>query len=57
MKVLVTGAAGRLGSCVCRILAESEVEFLAVDKFPDEQADYPLGTKKGTKKKGSGVNY
>ena len=42
MKVLVTGAAGRLGGCVCRMLAESGEEFLAVDKCPDEQADYPI---------------
>lgn len=42
MKVLVTGAAGRLGSCVCRLLTEAKIEFLAVDKYPDEQAEYPV---------------
>jgi|TARA_B110000495_G_scaffold202616_1_gene223222 nucleoside-diphosphate-sugar epimerase len=42
MKVLVTGAAGRLGSCVCRLLTEAKIEFLAVDKYPDPQAAYPV---------------
>lgn len=42
MKVLVTGAAGRLGSCVCRLLAKMDVEFLAVDQYPDPQATYPV---------------
>ncbi len=42
MRVLVTGAAGRLGSCVCCLLVEKNVNFLAVDKFPDDQADYPI---------------
>ena len=42
MKILVTGAAGRLGSCVCRLLADSNVEFLAVDKFSNDQVDYPI---------------
>lgn len=42
MKILVTGAAGRLGSCVCRLLKDSGTDFVAVDKFPNEQADYPI---------------
>ena len=42
MKILVTGASGRLGSCVCRLLRESNLGFIAVDKFPDKQADYPI---------------
>jgi nucleoside-diphosphate-sugar epimerase len=42
MKVLVTGAAGRLGSCVCRLLKEAKVDFLAVDKVADDNADYPV---------------
>ena len=42
MKVLVTGAAGRLGSCVCRLLTEAKIEFLAVDKYPDTEAEYPV---------------
>lgn len=42
MKVLVTGAAGRLGSCVCRILYQEGIEFLAVDKVAGEGTDYPV---------------
>ena len=42
MNVLVTGAAGRLGSCVCRLLGEAGVEFLAVDKVSGDQAEYPV---------------
>ncbi len=42
MKVLVTGASGRLGSCVCRMIYEAGVEFLAVDKVADDGADYPV---------------
>lgn len=42
MKVLVTGAAGRLGSCVCRILSEADIEFLAVDKVASDGTAYPI---------------
>ncbi len=42
MKVLVTGAAGRLGSCVCRILSDAGVEFLAVDKVAGDGTAYPV---------------
>lgn len=42
MKVLVTGAAGRLGSCVCHILYEAGIEFLAVDKVAGEGTAYPV---------------
>ena len=42
MKILVTGASGRLGSCVCRLLKDSKADFVAVDKFPNEKADYPI---------------
>lgn len=42
MKVLVTGAAGRLGSCVCRLLYDADVEFLPVDKVSDDGAKYPV---------------
>lgn len=42
MRVLITGASGRLGSCVCRILAEAGVDFRAVDKVAHEQVDYPV---------------
>ena len=41
MKILITGASGRLGSCLCRLLKESAVDFVAVDKLPNEQSDYP----------------
>ena len=42
MKVLVTGAAGRLGSCVCRLLLEQGIEFVAVDRVSDVAADYEV---------------
>jgi len=42
MKVLVTGAAGRLGSCVCRNLHEAGIEFLAVDKVAMDGTAYPV---------------
>jgi len=42
MKVLVTGAAGRLGSCVCHILCEAGIEFLAVDKVAGDGTAYPV---------------
>ena len=42
MNVLVTGAAGRLGSCVCRLLGEIGTTFTAVDRVPDEQASYSV---------------
>ena len=42
MKVLVTGAAGRLGSCVCRLLAEQGIPFLAVDRVAGEGLNYPV---------------
>ncbi|MDG2255385.1 MAG: NAD(P)-dependent oxidoreductase [Opitutaceae bacterium] len=42
MNVLVTGAAGRLGSCVCRLLGEIGMTFTAVDRVPDEQASYSV---------------
>ena len=42
MKVLVTGAAGQLGSSVCRALGHVGIPFLAVDKVGDAQADHPL---------------
>jgi len=42
MRVLVTGASGRLGSNVCRILHDEGVDFRAVDKLQDETADYPV---------------
>jgi len=42
MKVLVTGASGRLGSSLCRLLKESDFDFVAVDKSPNENSDYPI---------------
>jgi nucleoside-diphosphate-sugar epimerase len=42
MKILVTGASGRLGSCVCRLLVESGADFVAVDKFPVSKLEYPI---------------
>ena len=42
MKVLVTGASGRLGSCVCRLLLNKGYDFLAVDKVPNENLEYPV---------------
>lgn len=42
MKVLVTGAAGRLGSCVCRQLSAAGVSFLAVDKEADSKLPFPI---------------
>lgn len=42
MKVLVTGAAGRLGSCVCQILRGQGIPFVAVDRVSAEGADYPI---------------
>ncbi len=43
MKVLVTGASGRLGSNLCRLLLAENVNFLAVDKVSDPDASYPVG--------------
>ncbi|MDA9764835.1 MAG: NAD(P)-dependent oxidoreductase [Opitutales bacterium] len=42
MKVLVTGATGRLGSCVCRLLVEQNIDFVAVDRVSSDSADYPV---------------
>ncbi len=42
MKVLVTGAVGRLGSCVCRLLGERGIDFVAVDRVSDDSVDYPV---------------
>ncbi len=42
MKILVTGASGRLGCSLCRLLKKSAIDFVAVDKFPNEQVEYPV---------------
>ena len=42
MNVLVTGAAGRLGSCVCRLLDELGMTFTAVDCVSDVEAAYSV---------------
>ena len=42
MKVLITGAAGRLGSCVCRLLTQQGIEFVAVDREADDELDYQV---------------
>ncbi len=42
MKVLVTGAAGRLGSCVCKILEDQGLPFVAVDRALSEGGTYPV---------------
>ena len=41
-KVLVTGATGQLGGSVCRFLEEAGIQFLAVDKVPVIQPDFPM---------------
>ena len=41
-RVLVTGAAGRLGGAVCSVLAEAGVELLATDVRSDADVDHPL---------------
>lgn len=41
-KVLVTGAAGQLGTAICRLLRESLVPFLAVDKNPSNQNEFSI---------------
>lgn len=42
MKVLVTGATGRLGSSICRILVEQGIDFVAVDRVSDDTVQYPV---------------
>ncbi|MDA0347327.1 MAG: NAD(P)-dependent oxidoreductase [Verrucomicrobia bacterium] len=42
MNFLITGAAGRLGSCVCRILRARGLSFRAVDKVANSQTDFPI---------------
>ena len=42
MKILVTGATGRLGSSVCRLLSQAGIPFQAVDKVPGQQTDYAV---------------
>jgi len=42
MRILVTGASGRLGSSLCRLLIESDFDFVAVDKSPSDNSDYPI---------------
>ncbi|MDA0349713.1 MAG: NAD(P)-dependent oxidoreductase [Verrucomicrobia bacterium] len=42
MKVLVTGASGRLGSNVCRMLKETGIEFRAVDRVPADTVGYEV---------------
>lgn len=42
MRILVTGAAGRLGSCVCRLLVEQGMDFVAVDKVVGDDIEYPV---------------
>lgn len=42
MKILVTGAGGRLGSCVCRLLQEQGIAFRAVDKVVNDSIEFPV---------------
>lgn len=42
MKVLVTGAAGQLGKCVCDMLRVSGIEFRAVDRVANPDAEFPI---------------
>ena len=42
MKVLVTGASGQVGRYICQLLLEERMSFIAVDKVPDPQAEYPV---------------
>ena len=42
MKIVITGAAGRLGSNVCRILLESGEKFRAVDRVAVDESDYTV---------------
>ena len=42
MKILVTGAAGRLGSAVCQLLNKKDIAFRAIDKVEDKRFEYPI---------------
>ncbi len=42
MKVLLTGAAGKLGSAVCRLLHEKGIELRATDHVPNRKLPVPL---------------
>ncbi len=42
MKVLLTGAAGRLGSAVCRYLHEKGIDLRATDHVPNRKLPVPL---------------
>ena len=42
MKILVTGAAGRLGNTVCQLLSTMSVDFKAIDKTEDNRFEYPI---------------
>lgn len=42
MKVLVTGAAGNLGSCTCRELAAASVEVVATDRMDRKDLPVPI---------------
>jgi len=42
MKVLVTGAAGLLGKCVCERLAAEGIEFRAIDRVGNNDASFPI---------------
>jgi NAD(P)-dependent dehydrogenase (short-subunit alcohol dehydrogenase family) len=41
MSILITGAAGGLGSAVCRVFTEAGVKIVAVDKSWKESQSYP----------------
>lgn len=41
-KILITGASGQLGRCVCVLLSHAGMPFIAVDKVPDSEVSYPV---------------